>query len=344
IWMAALKNGTGLQALSQYSGDYNMPYVTVLLLLTYLPLEPIVGIKCFSILFDFICAAAGGALANVCTKNHYRHLTFILTYSLIFLSPIAILNSGYWGQCDAVYVAFVLLAVLFMLKEKFPLSMIFWGCAFAFKLQAIFGFPILLLYYWKNRKFSFLQFLLIPVTMEVLCLPAIIGGCSPFVTFSVYFAQMKTYPEMYYYYPNFWTFFQDTPYYVFGRMAVVGTFTLLMLESVLILHKEKSLGTENFLPDFCLIVMTILCFLPCMHDRYGYMLEMAAIVWTVVEKRKWWLAVMTQLISLIVYAPAIVGRYLIDARILAVFYLLTFAALVFCQVKRLFGTGGAMHA
>ena len=112
IWMDHLKSGNGIRVLSQYTGDYNMPYVTVLWLLTYLPVEPIVGIKSFSMLFDFICAATGAAMAVTCRKeNHNGSIrTFVITYCLIFLSPVAILNSGYWGQCDSVYVAFVLLA------------------------------------------------------------------------------------------------------------------------------------------------------------------------------------------------------------------------------------------
>lgn len=336
IWTQELSDGKGLHALADYSGDYNMPYVTVLLLLTYLPVEPIIGIKSVSILFDFVCAFAGAALAVICTKNlKHRELVFGIAYSLIFLSPVAVLNSGWWGQCDSIYVGFIMLAVVCLLKEKPSLCMIFMGCALAFKLQTVFALPMLMIYYWKNKKFSFWKFFLIPITMELLCLPAIIGGCSPWITFSVYLAQMKTYPEMYYYYPNFWTFFQNTPYYVFGRMAVAGTFGLLLTEAVLILKKETVIHKENFLPLFCLLVMTTLCFLPSMHDRYGYMLEIAAIIYAVTDKRKWWLALMLQMTTLAVYAPAFLRRYAIDARIAAVFYLLTFAAFVYCEVKRL---------
>lgn len=334
IWMEDLSGGEGISVLSRYNGDYNMPYVTVLWLLTRLPFQPIIGIKCFSMLFDFICAAAGGALAVTCVQSDHKERIFLITYSLIFLSPAAVLNSGFWGQCDSVYVAFVLLACLCMLKEKYPLCMIFWGCAFAFKLQAVFGFPILLLYYWKNRKFSFLQFLWIPVTMELLCLPAIFGGCSPLITFTVYLSQMKTFPEMYYFYPNLWTFFQDTPYYVFGKMAIAGTFVLLLLEAVWILKREKVLACQQFLPNFVWLVMTVLCFLPCMHERYGYLLETAAIIYAVTDRRKWWFALGIQVITTLIYAPGILGRAVADARLLALGYLLLYGMVSFSRIDR----------
>ena len=333
LWMDNLKGG-GISILSQYTGDYNMPYVTVLWILTYLPVEPIIGIKSFSILFDFICAAAGGALAVTCSKNEKSSRTFVITYCLIFLSPIAVMNSGYWGQCDSVYVAFVLLACWCMLKDKHVLCMIFWGCAFAFKLQAIFGFPILLLYYWKNRKFSFLYFLLIPVAMEVLCLPAILGGCSPLITFTVYLSQMKTFPEMYYFYPNLWTFFQDTTYYVFGKMAITGTLVILMLQAVWILSEEEKLGKKQFFTYFTWILMTVLCFLPCMHERYGYMLEMAAIIYAVIDRKKWWFALGLHIIMTLTYAPGILGHALVDARILAAGYLILYMLMSYCRINR----------
>lgn len=336
LWMDHLKSGNGIQVLSQYTGDYNMPYVTVLWLLTYLPVEPIVGIKSFSILFDFVCAVAGAALAVTCKKEDHngRIRTFVITYCLIFLSPVAILNSGYWGQCDSVYVAFVLLACLCMLKNKYVLCMVFWGCAFAFKLQAVFGFPILLLYYWKNKKFSFVYFLLIPITMEILCLPAIIGGCSPLITFTVYLSQMKTFPEMYYFYPNLWTFFQDTPYYVFGKMAITGTLVLLMVQAVWILGRKEELGTREFLPDFTWLVMTVLCFLPCMHERYGYLLEMAVIIYAMTDRKKWWFALGIHVIATLTYAPGILGKTLVDARILAAGYLVLYLLISYCRIYR----------
>lgn len=334
IWMTDLTGGT-LKTLAEYSGDYNMPYVTILLLLTYLPVEPIIAVKSFSILFDIICAASGAALAVECygSYNGKQSTEFnakaILTaaYGLIFLSPIAVMNSGYWGQCDSVYVAFIFLASLCMLKEKYPLMMIFWGCAFAFKLQAIFAFPVLLLFYWKNKQFSFVQFLLIPITMEVLCLPAIIGGCSPVRTFSIYFTQMKTFPCMYYYYPNIWTYFQNIPYHFFSLMAIAGTFVILLLIAVRVLECCRKLEQRNFFPIFVWVTMTMLCFLPAMHERYGYMLEVAAILWAVIDRRKWWLAVMLQTITFFMYTQGVMGQTFVEPKILAVFYLAAYLML-----------------
>lgn len=309
VWVKELDHG-GLQALSTYSGNYNMPYVTFLLFLTYLPIPPLMGIKCLSILFDYICAFVGGKLAVLCCGDQKRESAFPAAYSAILLAPVVIVNSAWWAQCDSIYVSFIFLAIYAMLTEKTVRSMIFWGVALALKLQTVLALPVLLLYYWKNKKFSFLYFLLIPLTIELLCLPAILGGCSPLVTISTYMGQTGETQSMYYFYSNFWTFFIGAPYWVFGKMVTIGTAVLLLLLSVLVLYKEKRVDQSNILPYFVWLVMTALCFLPNMHDRYGYMLEIGVIIYAAASGKRWWIAVLLQGITMILYAPVYLCRYL----------------------------------
>ena len=48
-WFNELKENGGLSALSRNIGNYNPPYLTILALLTYIDVEPIVSIKIVSI-------------------------------------------------------------------------------------------------------------------------------------------------------------------------------------------------------------------------------------------------------------------------------------------------------
>lgn len=334
VWVKELDHG-GLQALSRYSGNYNMPYVTFLLLLTYLPIPPLTGIKCLSILFDYVCAFTGGKLAALCCGEvpASKEKVFLTAYGGVLLAPTVIVNSSWWAQCDSIYVGFIFLALLCLLKDKAARSMVFWGAALALKLQTVFAFPVLLLYYWKNRKFSFLYFLLIPLTVEVLCLPAILGGCSPFIAVTTYLGQTGENQIMCYFYSNLWAFFQWAPYWVFGRMAVVGTLIVLLLLAVFILCKESRFDQSNLLPYFVWITMTALCFLPNMHDRYGYMMELGTILWAAIDRRKWWRAVTLQAVTMILYAPVYLRRYLdYDPRITAAIWLVVYFAISFERI------------
>nr|MCR4587084.1 hypothetical protein [Lachnospiraceae bacterium] len=102
VWMDELEGGKGFSSLTAYTGDYNMPYITVLWLIARLPISRVAGVKAFSILFDYIGAIFAGLLAEHFYKNR-----FLIAYTLVLLSPVTMANSAWWGQCDMVYTAFL---------------------------------------------------------------------------------------------------------------------------------------------------------------------------------------------------------------------------------------------
>ena len=57
-WVATMKGMTVRQALSTPIGDYNMPYLYLLLAISRLPIRDLYGIKLFSILADVASALA----------------------------------------------------------------------------------------------------------------------------------------------------------------------------------------------------------------------------------------------------------------------------------------------
>ena len=82
--------------------------------------------------------------------------------------PTAFSNSALWGQCDSIYTAFVVFTLYFMLEEKYNLAFIMYGFALTFKLQAIFILPCIGIIFLKNRKFSILKILWIPI-VNIIC-------------------------------------------------------------------------------------------------------------------------------------------------------------------------------
>ena len=111
-------------------------------------------------------------------------------------------------------------------------------CVFILPKIIIFFMPFLLIAYWQKRKFSILQFLLIPITMFVTNIPAVIAGCSPMITFTKYIGLTTECPWLYYYYPNIWFFYQIRPYYRFGTCPILLTVVVLMI-FVILLVKNK---------------------------------------------------------------------------------------------------------
>lgn len=332
-WSDSMKTGYGVSILSTYDGDYNMPYVTVLWLLNYLPGRTIIKVKLFSIFFEYMGAVAGGLIVSHFISGEKKNRFFVYAYSALLLYPSAILNGGYWGQCDFIYVTFLLYMIYALLKDRPVLAMILLGCAFSFKLQAVLILPVLVIYYWKNRRFSLLHFLIVPVVMEILCIPAILGGCSVFVPFSVYLRQLGRYPYLYVFYPNFWAFFREAPYYIFSSVSQLGIIVALGVFAVVVIRRTEKTDEKKWLLFLYWSVLVMMCFLPCMHERYGMLLEVIAILYAFLDRRCGLYAVIIGAGSYIAYLQVTFARHIIDDRWIAFSYLLCLGMLTWHLVK-----------
>ena len=152
-WFEELKANGGFKALANFPGDYNAPYMTLLALLTYLPINPLYSIKTLSVLGDFLLAFSSYQLVNTLMQGKEKQKFYaLLAYIVVLFLPQVILNGSCWGQCDAIYTSFILLSFHYLLKEKYTTSFILLGISFAFKLQFIFILP----FFCYSSSFFFL--------------------------------------------------------------------------------------------------------------------------------------------------------------------------------------------
>lgn len=285
-WTEQLKAIGNISAVSAFAGDYNYPYISILYFLTLLPIPSLYSIKMVSVLFDFLEAGLLSATAMHVAEDDRRYGLGAIAYALVLFNPLAVLNSGYLAQCESIWTALGLLSFyLVIVKEKPGWGMFAFGMAIAMKLQAVFILPILLVFYFYKKKFSILHMLWIPVAIEVLCLPAIIGGSGWDSAISQYLHLLGEYPFLFYYYPNIWTFFREAPYYVFGTAAILFTFVTLLLFAVLFIKSGKKFYMQNYVQYAAWTAMTCTMLLPCMHERYNYMAEMLLPVSAIFDKK-----------------------------------------------------------
>ena len=127
--------------------------------------------------------------------------------------------------------------------------------------------------------------------MIVVNIPAFLAGIPLTEVFRAYVEQSGGYPWLYYFYPNLWFFFQATPYYMFSSGAILLTLTALMIFVVLVIVKKAEITESRILPVLLWLAYTMVFFMPHMHERYGFLAEMLAVVWAVTDRRKIWLAV-----------------------------------------------------
>lgn len=300
-WFDDLKFNGGLRGLSTYKGDYNAPYMTILALLTYLPINSLYSIKFVSIVFDFLLAISSGILVKELVKQN-KNIYFAITYSVLLFMPSILLNGAYWGQCDSIYTTFIVLSLLFLIKEKYVYSFIMLGLAFSFKLQFIFILPLYLVLYVVRKKFSILNFLIIPLVDIVLCLPAIIYGKSILDCLTVYFKQTTTYSRyLVLNFPNIYQIFTGNTetFYILGEIIVifVCAFTLMY-----ILYKRVKFNSEKILLLGIWFVTIITFLLPGMHERYMFVGEVLSVLYFITYRKNGLFMLFINLCPMITYS------------------------------------------
>ena len=284
-WYEDLKASGSIRGLAEYNGDYNLPYVTILYFLTWIPVPPLISIKLSSILFDYLLALLVMVMAAKAAPLGKKDLYGVIAYGLVLLNPVAVINSGYLAQCESLWAFLALYAFWLVWKGHPAWGMLFFGFSFAMKPQGVFILPILLIFYFKEKRFSILHFLWALAGIQLTCIPAIIGGCGFDVFYRFLKMMMGHYPYVYYYYPNIWTYLQEAPYYVYGKVAIASTFVVLLLFAVLFVRSRKKASLQDMLLYVTWTAMTCAMLLPCMHERYNYLSELLLCVCAIKEKK-----------------------------------------------------------
>ena len=307
-WYDVSKENGGIYALGSQVGDYNMLYQFIIAVFTYLPIEPLSAYKLLSCIFDYLLAAAMGYFVYFFSEKD-RILKGTMAYMLVLMSPIVFLNSSYWGQCDAIYTFFCVASLLVFCKEKYPLTFVLYGVAFAFKLQAVFLLPFFLFAYFVKKKFSVLYFGLIPVMMVILSIPGLIMGRSIAEVFTIYLNQTGSYKSITMNYPTFWNLLQsanmDAFYINMKKPAIALTVVVIALLMVAWIVKKVPMTTRNMIYMAFLLAYTCVLILPSMHERYGYLYEILAILVAFLQIRT-----LPCLVGMYLASFAIYGKYL----------------------------------
>ena len=263
-WFNQLKSFGGLPGLGQDIGNYTPIYMTILSLLTYLKIDSLVSIKIISIIFDFVGAVFACKITYELLKNkEYRGKIALVIYGLYLILPTVLLNSAYWSQSDGIYTAFVLISIYYLIKNKFIKAIIFFAIAFAFKLQAIFVFPLYVLMYFNNRKLKFRYFLLIPVVIFVLSLPKALYSGNFLCGFDVYFNQAGSYSQyLTLNLPNIYSIFllgsnNVNPNLIYSPLKEMNTIGVLVTLAIFVtiaflVYKKKIKFDNDAIIDFAL--------------------------------------------------------------------------------------------
>lgn len=306
-WIATLREaGGGLKGLNaefEYV-DYTTPYLFILSCISICPvLNPLLLMKIVSIAFDFSAAAAVMLLVYQMTKDKTKA---VLVYGCLLLAPTIVTNSAAWAQCDIIFTSFVLWSLYFMMKEKPAISMMFYGIAFAFKLQTLFLLPLYVIL-WMKGKVKMQHFLFIPGMYLVGIIPGLLAGQSFIDLISVYFMQAQGKMDIYalsHKFPNIYQLVgTDTFLIEYADAGVWMALAALMVMMYSLARKASyELSGKLMLEMGMLLTMCVVFFLPHMHERYAILVDVMAIAYAFVYVKKWYIPVLVILSSFAGYS------------------------------------------
>lgn len=293
-WISDLKE-MGFSYLATDRYDYAPSFVYILWVISKLPINPMTAYKSIHIVLDFAAAGVMGRMAAEVTGSKSKG---ICAYGVMLLVPTIWADSALWAQCDIIFMLFVLLCFYCLFREKPGAAMFFYGMAFAFKLQSLFIFPFLVIL-WVNKKIKIQHFLWIPGLYFLSIIPAWIAGRPLIELINIYMAQgAQDVWSLSIKWANIYQIIGNK--YFLLEYAEAGTWLILgILMCIMFAMAQKRYRITN---EF--IVQTALFFailtpyiLPHMHERYGCLADILAILYAVMNRKRFFIPIVQILIS-----------------------------------------------
>lgn len=292
-WYTSLKANGGFAAVGMNIGDYMPTYLYLLAFFTYLPVSGLTAIKLISSTADLVLAVYVMKTVNLKFENKTYG---VIAYAIVLFLPSVFLNSAVWGQCDAIFTAALVACVYYLMQDQDSKAVAAFAVAFAFKLQAVFLAPLLLLLLLK-RKIRLGTLIIIPAVYFIAILPSVVMGRGFLDLLTVYFSQAGQYKMIAMFLPNFYTWLpEDTPGYI-SRAAVILAGALVLIALFYFYRKKFALTNEILLSVALFFALLLPFILPHMHERYNYVADILSVVFAFYFPKKFYISVVIELSS-----------------------------------------------
>lgn len=319
-WMQTIRQNGGYRSLGMQISNYTSPYMYLMTLISYISTNDLYALKLISVFFDYMGAIAVFLILYHMTANLRKA---ILGMAAILLAPTVFLDSAYWCQCDMIYSAFLLFSFYFFLKDNSKMSMIFFAISFTFKLQSLFLMPFFLIMWLKRRTIQLRHLLLIPVIYAVSAVPAWMLGRSFKELMLIYFNQSSTYPWGTLEYPNIYALIGEAMPDMrhAAEVSGAGTFMTIILLGCLAyyLYTKNIKLTNELMVTLALFTVAVIVYtLPHMHDRYGFLIDLFAVIYGVQNCKKLPVTCGFILVSIISFMPYLIAVHIVPIQYVAI--------------------------
>lgn len=307
-WIDSIRMYGAGKALGMEISNYTSPYM-YFMSMAALTDNALYFLKNVSVFFDYFASVVMFLLVYELTRSKNKS---VLSMAFVLLSPPVILNGAYWCQCDIIYASLVLLSLLFFFRGKSLHCFIALGIAFSFKLQTLFILPFYIIMWLKNRTIKLWHTVFIPVMYVVMHIPAWIMGRPIKEWLFIYAEQSGYYPWGTLNYPNIYTFLDELIHssHHMDEVTGAGMFLTIMLLGVIAYGfycKKIKLTNELMITTAMFTIMVILYTLPHMHERYGFLIDMLAIIYSILNPKKIVITFAILFVTVMIYMPYLIA-------------------------------------
>lgn len=308
-WMDVIREKGGISSLSEEISNYPVSYMYIMTLLSYVSNNDLFALKQVSIVFDYLSAYAMFLIILEITKSVNKS---IFGATMVLLAPMVLLDGAYWCQCDIIYSTFILFAMYNFYKGRSRWTGIFLGLAFCFKLQTVLILPFFIMMWLKNKNFNIIHLIWMPIVYVISIIPAWITGRSFKDLLLFYFGQASYYPWGTLNYPNAYYFLDESIEGDHHADEVSGAgmiFAIILLGCLTYyLYLKKVEMTNEIISTIALLSVGVaVYFMPHMHDRYGFLLDLLAIIYVILRPKKLPVFVGLSLVSTLCSVPYLVA-------------------------------------
>jgi Gpi18-like mannosyltransferase len=218
-----------------------------------------------------------------------------------------VLNSAAWGQCDAIYAAFLLAGIGAQLRGHSGVAVLLAGCAFAVKLQAVFIAPWFVVLTLR-RQLPVRTWLLAPLPYLAAVAPSWLLGRPFGELLMIYPDQADTYGQLTLHAPSVyaWLPLPDS----FGRYGVAIGAVILGL-AMLACWRRTGRDAEATVAMALFFVILVPWVLPHMHERYFYPADALSIAYAAGRPRMVLVPLLVVSASVFSYLPFLFGVELV---------------------------------
>ena len=194
--------------------------------------------------------------------------------------------------------------------------MLAFGIAIAFKAQALFFFPVIIILLLTGRlKWKVL--LAVPAVYLLSVLPAWVAGRPILDLITIYFKQADTYHHLTMNAPSIYVWLPDHLFNIFNPAGIIYCCSIIIVFIFLVVNSRQKISGTLLIHLALLTTLLVPFFLPRMHERYYFPADMISILYAFYYPKYFYIAIIINLVSFFAYLPFLFQIEAIPLSILA---------------------------